>query len=105
MTIYEYTKVFTQALFLPNVYNFKSVALCGNEMVDIIWIHIKYEVSHIVCTYATHFRKITWIIFFKVVLSVDVHRKYGRPRSCPHLIDHIFRARITLILLFARLFY
>ena len=27
------------------------------------------------------------------------------PRSRPHLIDHIFGARITLILLFARLFY
>ena len=27
------------------------------------------------------------------------------PRSCPHLIDHIFGERITLILLFARLFY
>ena len=27
------------------------------------------------------------------------------PRSCPHLIDHIFGARITLILLFASLIY
>ena len=33
------------------------------------------------------------------------HRKYRLPRSCPHLIDHIFGARITLILLFASLFY
>ena len=36
-------------------------------------------------------------------LRVAVHRKYGRPRSRPHLIDHIFGARRTLILLFARL--
>ena len=27
------------------------------------------------------------------------------PHSCPHLIDHIFGARITLILLFAVLFF
>ena len=40
-----------------------------------------------------------------LLLRVAVHRKYGRPRSRPHLIDHIFGARITLILLFARLFY
>ena len=33
------------------------------------------------------------------------HRKYRRPRSLTHLIDHIFGARITLILLFASLFY
>ena len=33
------------------------------------------------------------------------HRKYRRSRSRPHLIDHIFGARITLILLFASLFY
>ena len=38
-------------------------------------------------------------------VRVPAHRKYGRPCSCPHLSDHIFRARITLILLFARLFY
>ena len=38
-------------------------------------------------------------------LRVLAHRKYRRPRSCPHLIDHIFGARITLILLFASLFY
>ena len=38
-------------------------------------------------------------------LRVAVHQKNGRPRSCPHLIDHIFGARITLTLLFARLFY
>ena len=44
-------------------------------MVDIIRIHIKHEVSHIVCTYVTHFRKITWILFFKVVLIT--HLLYG----------------------------
>ena len=38
-------------------------------------------------------------------LRVLAHRKYRRPRSRPHLIDHIFEARITLILLFASLFY
>ena len=38
-------------------------------------------------------------------LRVLAHRKYRRPRSRPHLIDHIFGARITLILLFASLFY
>ena len=38
-------------------------------------------------------------------LRVLAHRKYRRPRSCPHLIDHIFGARIILILLFASLFY
>ena len=37
-------------------------------------------------------------------LRVLAHRKYRRPRSCPHLIGHIFGARITLILLFASLF-
>ena len=40
-----------------------------------------------------------------VFLRVLAHRKYRRPRSRPHLIDHIFGARITLILLFASLFY
>ena len=39
------------------------------------------------------------------ILRVLAHRKYGRPRSCPHIIDHIFGASITRILLFARLFY
>ena len=33
------------------------------------------------------------------------HRKYRRPCSHPHLIDHIFGASITHILLFASLFY
>ena len=28
-------------------------------------------------------------------LRVLAHRKYRRPRSCPHLIDHIFGARIN----------
>ena len=47
-----------------------------------------------------------------LLLRVLAHRKYRRPpppppppRSRPHLIDHIFEARITLILLFASLFY
>ena len=39
------------------------------------------------------------------ILRVLAHRKYRRPRSRPHLIDHIFEARITLVLLFASLFY
>ena len=38
-------------------------------------------------------------------LRVLALRKYRRPCSRPHLIDHIFGARITLILLFASLFY
>ena len=38
-------------------------------------------------------------------LRVLEHRKYRRPRSRPHLIDPILGARITLILLFASLFY
>ena len=38
-------------------------------------------------------------------LRVVIHRKYRRPCSLTHLIDHIFGSRITLILLFARLFY
>ena len=42
---------------------------------------------------------------FSYILRVLAHRKYRRPRSRPHLIDHIFGARITLILLFASLFY
>ena len=43
--------------------------------------------------------------FMQEGLRVLAHRKYRRPRSRPHLIDHIFEARITLILLFASLFY
>ena len=38
-------------------------------------------------------------------LRVLAHRKYRCPRSCQYLINHIFGARITLILLFAILFY
>ena len=38
-------------------------------------------------------------------LSVAVHRKSRRPHSCPHLIVHIFWARITIILTFPTLFY
>ena len=45
-----------------------------------------------------------YVISYTMTLRVPAHRKYGRPRSRPHLIDHIFGARITLILLFARLF-
>ena len=40
-----------------------------------------------------------------ICLRVLEHGKYRRPRSRRHLIDHIFGARITLILLFASLFY
>ena len=36
-------------------------------------------------------------------LRVLTHRKYRCPHSRPHLIDHIFGTRITLILLFASL--
>ena len=43
--------------------------------------------------------------FGKEVLRVLAHRKYRPPHSRPHLIDHIFGARITLIPLFACLFY
>ena len=31
------------------------------------------------------------------LLRVPALRKYGRPRSRPHLIDHIFGARKTII--------
>ena len=61
------------------------------------------------------FIKVVWIGFGGVTgesrghqlkevipLRVAVYRKYGRPRSRPHLIYHIFGARITLILLFCK---
>ena len=50
-------------------------------------------------------RLATYRRLFLAGLRVLEHRKYRRPRSRPHLIDHIFGARITLILLFASLFY
>ena len=58
---------------------------------------------------ATYDMKITmcWLLLKQEeesfpMLRVLAHQKYRYPRSCPHLIDHIFGARITLILLFAR---
>ena len=42
---------------------------------------------------------------YTLTLRVLEHRKCRRPRSRPHLIDHILGARITLILLLACLFY
>ena len=46
---------------------------------------------------------VLWLVQFNT--RVAVHRKYGCPRSRPQLIDHIFGAKLTLTLLFARLFY
>ena len=45
------------------------------------------------------------LMYVVYLLRVAIHRKYECPRSRPHLIDHIFGARITLTPLFARLFY
>ena len=40
-----------------------------------------------------------------MLLKVAETPEVQMPRSHPHLIDHIFGERITLILLFASLFY
>ena len=53
----------------------------------------------------TYAKQLFNILTHTHILRVAVHRKYGRPCPRTHLIDHIFVARITHTLLFARLFY
>ena len=43
--------------------------------------------------------------YIPLLKSARTHKSTDCPHSRPHLIDHIFGARITLILLFASLFY